>query len=265
MKKAGNIKRLLSKTRNHLDELKSLIDERDKLVNVLRLEPSANDNYNMINDLERTSKTLKYLHQDFLTIISDNKGIDKEEYQQLAKIYRTFVSDYYKLTDALREDLSIDVQEYQAKDLEIADFPQQNKSVRFEEVSEPTNVTEPSFTPFRDEEETETGTVHSFESQTNPELFALHQQQILAQDEDLGELHGSVRRQHNMGLQINDELDDHMMILDDLEQGVGESLNRLDRAARRLGAFRKKCQENGSLLSVIILTVILILLLVVLN
>lgn len=265
MKKASDIKRLLNKTRNHLDELKSLIEERDKLVNVLRLEPSANDNYNMINDLERTTKTLKYLQQDFLTIIAENEGISREEYEQLAEIYWNFAREYYKLTDALREDLSIDIQEYQAKDLEIAAFPQQNKSVRFEEVSEQANGVEPSFAPFRDEEEMETETVRSFESQTNPELFAQHQQQILAQEEDLGELHGSVRRQHNMGLQINDELEDHMMILDDLEQGVGDSLNRLDRAAKRLAAFRKKCQENGSLLSVVILTVILILLLVILN
>ena len=68
-----------------------------------------------------------------------------------------------------------------------------------------------------------------------------------------------------MSQDINHELDDQLIILNDLEQGVDLSLGRLNSANTRLRHFRTLMRENGSLVTICTLTVILILLLVILN
>lgn len=54
-------------------------------------------------------------------------------------------------------------------------------------------------------------------------------------------------------------------MLNDLELGVERSQFMLNNATNKLKSFRQKCRENGSLVTIVVLTVILILLLVVLN
>lgn len=87
----------------------------------------------------------------------------------------------------------------------------------------------------------------------------------MRQDQDLDTLHQLISRQFSMGQDINQELDDQLIILNDLEQGVDQSLSRLDLANRRIRTFRNLMRENGSLVTICTLSIILILLLVVLN
>lgn len=119
--------------------------------------------------------------------------------------------------------------------------------------------------PYRDDENDTSSIASSFDLQSNQQIFAQHQQQLLEQDDNLDILHLSVRRQHQMGLGINDEVDEHIILLNDLEQGIDTAHARLNRATNRLKSFQKLCKENGSLVTIVVLTIILIVLLVVLN
>lgn len=128
------------------------------------------------------------------------------------------------------------------------------------------------FKPYTDSDDgqggdsTDTSSIaSSFDALSNQQIFAQHQQQILDQDNDLGFLLDSVRRQHQMGLNMNEELDEHIILLNDLESGVDRAYTRLGQAQNRLKNFQKLCKENGSLVTICVLTVILIVLLIVLN
>lgn len=122
------------------------------------------------------------------------------------------------------------------------------------------------FRPYTDAEDSETSSIaSSFDAQSNQQIFAQHQQQLLDQENDLGFLLDSVRRQHSMGLGINQEIDEHIILLNDLENGVDRAYTRLSQALNRLKSFQKLCKENGSMVTIILLTIILIVLLIVLN
>lgn len=256
-----DIKALITKTRSYLDQLDSVIEERDRLIHVLKLVPSSNDNLDLINCLDKNIKSLNYVQNDIITL-SKKGSPNIEAYEALVGDFQTLVKRYEQLTNNLVDDIYVDINEYGFEKKELPKLSVANKSVRFSDKIDETSPAPEiqQFKPYRDDE-----TVASFESQTNPEMFAQHQQQIMDQDEDLSTLHDSVRRQHSMGLHINEEIDDHLIMLNDLELGVERSQFMLNTATRRLKSFRQKCRENGSLVTIVILTVILILLLVVLN
>lgn len=117
------------------------------------------------------------------------------------------------------------------------------------------------FKPYKDDPDEQ----ESSEELSNHQMFAQHQQTMMRQDQDLDTLHQLISRQFSMGQDINQELDDQLIILNDLEQGVDQSLSRLDLANRRIRTFRNLMRENGSLVTICTLSIILILLLVVLN
>lgn len=258
-----DIKSLINKTRSYLDQLDSVIEERDRLITVLKLVPSSNDNLDLINCLNKVIKSLNYIQNDIVNL--SKKGTTKPEiYEELVLGFENLLNRYNQLTNNLTEDIYVDINEYGFERKEIPKVNIPGKSVRFSdkvEETSPVPEVQQHFKPYRDDEES----VASFESQTNPQMYAQHQQQIINQDEDLGVLHNSVRRQHSMGLHINEEIDDHLIMLNDLELGVERSQFMLNSATNKLKSFRQKCRENGSLVTIVVLTVILILLLVVLN
>lgn len=43
-----DIKSLINKTKSYLDQLDSVVEERDRLISVLKLVPSSNDNLDLI-------------------------------------------------------------------------------------------------------------------------------------------------------------------------------------------------------------------------
>lgn len=106
--------------------------------------------------------------------------------------------------------------------------------------------------------------VQSVES-TNQEMFIQHQQQLLEQDTHLDALAESVRRQHGLSVEINDELQGQNIILDDLEAQLDSSDRRLNQGHRRLKHFTRKAKEHGQWITIIVLIIILVLLLVVLK
>lgn len=271
-----------SKINVYLDELNSNLEERDRLVEVLRLTPSANDNYELISLLQKLVKYFKYLQQDLISLIKVGENVE-----QYINQFREAVAKYEDVHEKLAGDSSISVSEYH---FTPAEFPQRKtpisvisgsgaarevlKSVRFQEDILDKDADDHfrnelmgtrNFKPYSDEESSNNTDSESFDAQTNQHLFAQHQQTILEQDQSLDVLHQLIIRQHTMGQSINSELDDHLILLNDLENGVDDANYRLNTAANRLHEFRKRVRENGSLVTIIVLTVILIMLLVVLN
>lgn len=275
-----DIQTSINKASIYLYELESTIEERQRLVQILKLTPSNNDNYDLINLLERILKHLNYLQDDLNNLAT--KGEDTEKFEQE---FKYLVKNYASLIDELQDD-ELDVQPY-TFELKTIDKPQlvkrDSKSVRFKDNLEDQQVQEQpqqshqefenrqqlmgsrAYEPYSDHVNDSSTDVESFDAQSNQQIYAQHQQQLLQQDDDLEFLHQLIRNQHQIGITINSELDDHMIILNDLEQGVDNAAFRLNNARNKLADFRRRCQENGSLVTIVTLTAILILLLVVLN
>lgn len=249
----------LNRVNSLISQLESTIEERQQLIS-LKLDPSVNDNYDLINLISQIQNNI--LGSIGLTPSKDTI---------------TVINRYNNLLNTLSSDSSINIDEYYVNVPE--DKPKEQKSVRFFDDNEETEDDDlrnelmgtRSFKPFRDDFEDDLESTNSNNTDgdsinlNNHQLFAQHQQQLLEQDSNLDILHDSVKIQKQMGMNINQEIDDHLILLSDLENGVDSSQRRLNTTANRLHDFRARVQENGSLVTIIVLTVILIILLVVLN
>lgn len=261
----------ISKIRFNLKELESLLEERNNIYD-LDLTPSKNDNFELISLLLKTVKYFKFVTKD----IDDD--INSDEKENIGSELEELVLKYNSIYDELSEDSNLDVSEFKysftrsvtttttmSKNGDIP-FNNVHKSVRFKDTPDDNDASELMgtrhvFKPYKDDPDEQ----ESSEELSNHQMFAQHQQTMMRQDQDLDTLHQLISRQFSMGQDINQELDDQLIILNDLEQGVDQSLSRLDLANRRIRTFRNLMRENGSLVTICTLSIILILLLVVLN
>lgn len=261
----------ISKIRFNLKELESLLEERNNIYD-LDLTPSKNDNFELISLLLKTVKYFKFVTKD----IDDD--INSDEKENIGSELEELVLKYNSIYDELSEDSNLDVSEFKysftrsvtttttmSKNVDIP-FNNVHKSVRFKDTPDDNDASELMgtrhvFKPYKDDPDEQ----ESSEELSNHQMFAQHQQTMMRQDQDLDTLHQLISRQFSMGQDINQELDDQLIILNDLEQGVDQSLSRLDLANRRIRTFRNLMRENGSLVTICTLSIILILLLVVLN
>lgn len=261
----------ISKIRFNLEELESLLEERNNIYD-LDLTPSKNDNFELISLLLKTVKYFKFVTKD----IDDD--INSDEKENIGSELEELVLKYNSIYDELSEDSNLDVSEFKysftrsvtttttmSKNVDIP-FNNVHKSVRFKDTPDDNDASElmgtrHEFKPYKDDPDEQ----ESSEELSNHQMFAQHQQTMMRQDQDLDTLHQLISRQFSMGQDINQELDDQLIILNDLEQGVDQSLSRLDLANRRIRTFRNLMRENGSLVTICTLSIILILLLVVLN
>lgn len=247
---------------SYIEQLRDTIDERNRLIS-LKLSPCQSDNLDVVNVLSRIKHLFTYLNED----------IAGDHIKKFGQSYSDLLREYQNLIQELESDAYIEVKEYEfsppiqqeepiKKSVRFKDFDadeDENTQMRNELMGTAIN----NFKPYQDDV-SERNTLLSVDT-TNQELFAEHQQQMVQQDESLDQLHQSIRSQHAMGIGIGQELDEHMIILGDLERGADQSLSRIRRATTGVNEFRRKVAENGSLTTIIVLTIILILLLVVLN
>lgn len=264
----------LRKIRQYIEDLEENVDERQNLIEVLQLTPSSNDDYEIITLLEKIAKYLNYAHQDIMEVMQ----VSALDAVRLQDQFNKIVDQYIASVEILDAESHIDISEYRYVPLPFTTYltttqmlkPQ--KSVRFTdnvEEEDPVSHQGPGFLrPYSDEVSdlnVEDSEVESLNMVSSQQVFAQHHQMLLEQDSNLDILHESISRQHKMGTMIGSEVEDHLALLDDLEAGVDDSTQRLARATRGLSRFRKMCRDNGSMATIIILTVILILLLVVLS
>lgn len=99
----------------------------------------------------------------------------------------------------------------------------------------------------------------------NQQVHEYHSQVLRDQDDQLDRLGESIGRQHQLSIQIGDELDGHVALLDEVDADVDRHQGRLDGARRRLDRVRRSAGDNWSLMTIVGLILILIILIVILK
>lgn len=99
----------------------------------------------------------------------------------------------------------------------------------------------------------------------NQQVHEYHSQVIRDQDDQLDRLGESIGRQHQLSIQIGDELDGHVALLDEVDEDVERHQGRLHGARRRLDRVRRSAGDNWSLMTIIGLIIILVILIVILK
>jgi len=92
----------------------------------------------------------------------------------------------------------------------------------------------------------------------------LQTQQRLMDDQDghLEQLSHSINRQRDISLQINDELDVHTGLLEELDTELDHTEGRLSGARRRLERVARGTKENGSTVMIVVLILVLLILII---
>lgn len=98
---------------------------------------------------------------------------------------------------------------------------------------------------------------------SNDNLLQTQRQMMDQQDVHLEHLSHSINRQHDLSLQINDELDVHTGLLEGLDEEVDRTGNRMSGARRQLDRFAKGAKENGSTLMIGLLIFVLLILIII--
>lgn len=96
---------------------------------------------------------------------------------------------------------------------------------------------EPPYAPYTDDPEA------ALPSST--EMLHAQRQMMDDQDVHLDRLSHSINRQRDISLQINDELDVHTGLLEDLDHELDNTGDRLSGARRRLDRVARGAKENG--------------------
>ncbi|CEI88428.1 hypothetical protein RMCBS344292_02818 [Rhizopus microsporus] len=90
----------------------------------------------------------------------------------------------------------------------------------------------------------------------NSQILQLQQRIIDDQDQDLDHLSEAIRRQRELGLMIGDELETHAILIDETEEMVDRTDERLRRAKKKLDYVGRKVKDNKSICIVIALILI---------
>jgi len=112
------------------------------------------------------------------------------------------------------------------------------------------------YTPYRDDPEAQTP--------MDDDGIMLQQRMMMdEQDDHLDRLSQSVNRQHHISLQINDEIDVHAGLLEELDTDVDRTHSRLGGARRRLDRFAQGAKENSSAVAIGVIILILLILIII--
>ncbi|KAF7369046.1 t-SNARE coiled-coil-like proteiny domain-containing protein [Mycena venus] len=116
----------------------------------------------------------------------------------------------------------------------------------------PSPPAEPPYTPYADDPE------------AGPEDMLQTQRLLMdQQDSQLDMLSHSINRQRDLSLQINDELEVHTGLLEELDTDLGHTDSLLSGARRRLDRVAKGAKNNGSTVTIGALILILLILIIV--
>jgi len=141
--------------------------------------------------------------------------------------------------------------------------PNPSKSVRFHDnpPDAEEEASRASLFPYRDEPEGPP----DHDQLDNQQIHAYHRDVLQQQDDQLDRLGESIGRQRDLSMHIGDELEDHMQMLDDVEQHVDRHQTTLDGARRQLGNIARKARDNKQLTTILILIIVLVLLIIILK
>ncbi|KAJ5610946.1 hypothetical protein N7510_007665 [Penicillium lagena] len=265
-----------------VDHIKLSLLERQRAIS-LDLEPNAQD-----GEISRALESLREgiesieAEQSRLADSHDSAGAAalKDQLGPLRAQYQDLSSQFYgpdNESDPTRGSFSGGNQPTSAKSPDLKQpVPQHppSKSVRFmdntaaaaavqDEIDAEENRNRRNlFQPYRDEP-SPSGPDPS--GMNNQQIHDYHAQTIRDQDDQLDRLGESIGRQHELSIQIGDELEGHVTLLDGMDGDVDRHQTRLDGARRRLDRFRRKAGDNWSLMTIVGLIIILVILIVILK
>ncbi|CUS20765.1 LAQU0S01e14158g1_1 [Lachancea quebecensis] len=262
-----------------VEKLQSLVDERRRLVSVLKMKPSTNDTINMKRQMNTVLDSLQ----------AAAKAATNEDIDQLNDLIDKYNDAVFGIPDD-----SFDKELYKFASIDkpseaAMSKPAEPKKVRFKdnvlEYHETSQDAPAAFAPYSDdvsdEERLEHDKTRLFQASSgestglddlvvapqlsNQELFTQQQQQLFEQDSHLDNLSRSVQNSHILSLDIHHEVaDQNDGVLRDLESLVNNSGRNLDRAKKRLRIFENTARENGPCFIIVVLIIILIVLLIIL-
>ncbi|KAG7095175.1 hypothetical protein E1B28_005954 [Marasmius oreades] len=94
-------------------------------------------------------------------------------------------------------------------------------------------------------------------------VLQTQRQMMDEQDLHLDRLSSSISRQHHLSLQINDELDVHTGLLEELDTELDRTEGSLSSARRRLDRVAQGARNNGSTVTIAVLILLLLILIIV--
>ncbi|XP_072962880.1 syntaxin-52-like [Typha angustifolia] len=97
----------------------------------------------------------------------------------------------------------------------------------------------------------------------NHGIVGLQRQTIKEQDEDLGKLEETVLSTKHIALAVNEELDLHTRLIDDLDQHVDITGSRLQRVQKVLVVLNKRTKGGCSCMSLLVSVVAIVILIVI--
>jgi syntaxin 8 len=136
-----------------------------------------------------------------------------------------------------------------------------SKSVRF--TDSPDDPNRSSLFPAHYTDDPSDSAVPDQSNLTNEQINTYHTQVIRSQDEQLDRLGESITRQRDLSIQIGDELDNHALMLDEVDERVDRHQSTLDRARNRLGRIAKGARDQWGLTCIVALIIILVVLIII--
>ncbi|EED13080.1 SNARE complex subunit (Syn8), putative [Talaromyces stipitatus ATCC 10500] len=252
------------------DHIKLSLLERQRAIS-LNLEPNTQDS-EISRSLESLRDGLERLEND-----TNNTGTDTDTREQISLLRShgsSEPSDATKVPNdpALGPDFA-----HATRGTNLQQpVPQHpvSKSVRFTDANDDGDDEYNSnraalLQPYRDDPNTtrEEGTARYLDTTNldNQQIHAHHQQILSEQDAQLDSLGESIGRQHQLSIQIGDELEGQIALLDDVDEHVDRHQGRLNNARRRLDKIRRKAGDNWSMMTIIGLIIVLVILIVILK
>jgi syntaxin 8 len=251
------------------DHIKLSLLERQRAIS-LDLEPNTQDG--------EISWSLESL-QDSLESLESSTDANVAEVNELRLQYQDLSRQFYgdggpteatskptdsKLTPDFVKSSSARRQQSPSLKHPVPQHPLPSKSVRFTDADvngdEEYEANRAALLPYRDEPSPLDHSNHN-----NQQIHEHHSQIMQEQDDHLDQLGQSIGRQHQLSIQIGDELEGHVALLDEVDGQVDRHTSRLDHAKRRLDKIRRKAGDNWSLMTIIGLIIVLVILIVILK
>ncbi|TFK47383.1 hypothetical protein OE88DRAFT_1666127 [Heliocybe sulcata] len=219
----------------------SLLLERQRL-QTLFTSPSSAPNHN--GKLHQITRNLGQLRSGVLEL---------EEKEGRTEAVRLLKSQYERMRGMLGED----GQGVQSLQDEVEREQKAAPIAPPRSPSPQTGMKVTQFAPYTDDPETGP-------EEHPPEVILQTQRRMIDdQDAQLEVLSSSINRQHHISLQINDELDQHTGLLEELDTDLDRTDSRLSGARRGLDRVAKGAKENSSTVIIAILILVLLLLIII--
>lgn len=187
--------------------------------------------------------------------------LDLEEKEGSSEAVRLLRSQYERMRGMLGQEADVvGIPSLQVEESQTANAYSSSSSSSLNSPVPPPvpKNTEPPYTPYAPYTDDPEAALPS-----STEMLHAQRQMMDDQDVHLDRLSHSINRQRDISLQINDELDVHTGLLEDLDHELDNTGDRLSGARRRLDRVARGAKENGSTVMIALLILVLLILIII--